>query len=292
MLSTSRSACTATTTRLSGRRPSARRTSTCSWSTRDVWSGAAPPTSQLRAVVTGAIQLVVVQERATAAGIDPDELAAIVAPVAVENVELGMVAGRSPGNETAAALMSILLLTAILTYGSVVLSGVVEEKATRVVEVLLARMLGPYSARRQGHRHRTARVGPIHGHCAGGARRHHRGRLCRRLGRQRWRTRLGRRVVRAWLCALRHRLRRARLSCVANRGRLECRRARELHHARRLLGLLRGRRHRSRQRLVTVGFALPGDRAVRDARSHRPRRRRVVGAAARRRPSRWRRSPA
>ena len=36
--------------------------------------------------------------------------------------------------------MSILLLMAIITYGNLVLTGVVEEKSSRVVEVLLARM--------------------------------------------------------------------------------------------------------------------------------------------------------
>ena len=36
--------------------------------------------------------------------------------------------------------MSILLLMAIVTYGNLVLTGVVEEKSSRVVEVLLARM--------------------------------------------------------------------------------------------------------------------------------------------------------
>ncbi|MGD9705184.1 MAG: ABC transporter permease [Acidimicrobiia bacterium] len=95
---------------------------------------------QLQAVVTGAIQLVAVSERAVAAGINPDELFALVAPVPVENVELGSVAGRSPDDETAAMLMTILLFIAISTYGNLVLTGVVEEKASRVVEVLLARM--------------------------------------------------------------------------------------------------------------------------------------------------------
>ena len=57
---------------------------------------------QLQAVVTGAIQLVAVRDRAAAAGISPDTLLALVAPVPVENVELGSVAGRSPDDETAA----------------------------------------------------------------------------------------------------------------------------------------------------------------------------------------------
>jgi ABC-2 type transport system permease protein len=94
----------------------------------------------LRGVVTGAIQLVVVRERAAAAGISPDDLLAVVAPVPVQNVELGAVPGGSPGDETAAMLMTILLLVAISAYGNLVLTGVVEEKASRVVEVLLVRM--------------------------------------------------------------------------------------------------------------------------------------------------------
>ena len=102
------------------------------------WRGQAD--EQLRAVVTGAIQLVAVQERAAAAGVDRDGLLASVAPVPVENVELGVVAGRGPNDEAAAFVMTVLLLMAITTYGNLVLTGVVEEKASRVVEVLLARM--------------------------------------------------------------------------------------------------------------------------------------------------------
>jgi ABC-2 type transport system permease protein len=95
---------------------------------------------QLQAIVAGAIQLVAVQDRAAAAGIDSDVLAALVVPVPIENVELGLVAGRSPDDETAALVMAVLLFLAITTYGSLVLSGVVEEKTSRVVEVLLARV--------------------------------------------------------------------------------------------------------------------------------------------------------
>jgi ABC-2 type transport system permease protein len=95
---------------------------------------------QLRAVVTSAIQLVAVQQRAAAAGISPDRMLAIVAPVPVANVEIGRVAGRTRDDETAAFIMTVLLFLTITTYGAMVLSGVVEEKANRVVEVLLARM--------------------------------------------------------------------------------------------------------------------------------------------------------
>lgn len=95
---------------------------------------------QLKAVVTGAIQLVAVRDRAEAAGMDPDDLLAIVEPVPVTNVELGQFEGRSRDDETAAFLMTMVLFFAITTYGAMVLSGVVEEKASRTVEVLLARM--------------------------------------------------------------------------------------------------------------------------------------------------------
>ena len=102
------------------------------------WRGT--PDERLRAVVTGAIQFATAQERAAAAGISRDELAALAAPVPVKNVELGIAAGRSPDDEAAATVMSVLLLVALATYGQLVLTGVVQEKSSRVVEVLLARM--------------------------------------------------------------------------------------------------------------------------------------------------------
>jgi len=95
---------------------------------------------QLAGVVTGAIQAVAVSERAASAGIDTDDLLALVAPVPIENVELGSVAGRSPDDEMAVMIMTVVLFIAISTFGNLVLTGVVEEKSSRVVEVLLARM--------------------------------------------------------------------------------------------------------------------------------------------------------
>ncbi|MFN0092432.1 MAG: ABC transporter permease [Acidimicrobiales bacterium] len=98
------------------------------------------PDEQLRAVVVGAIQLTATLERAAAAGIGAATLAELVAPVPVENVQLGGVAGRSADDETAALFMNVVLLMVIATFGNLVLIGVVEEKASRVVEVLLARI--------------------------------------------------------------------------------------------------------------------------------------------------------
>ena len=96
------------------------------------------PDQQLRAVLTGAVQLVTVRDRAAAAGITPGALADLLAPVPVSNVQLGSVSGRTPGDEMAALVMTVLLLVTISTYGGLVLTGVVEEKTSRVVEVLLA----------------------------------------------------------------------------------------------------------------------------------------------------------
>ena len=102
------------------------------------WQGRAD--EQLKAVVTGAIQLVTVRERAAAAGIGPDALAALMTPVPVTSVALGHVAGRSPGDESAVFVMTTVLFFCISIFGSLVLTGVLEEKASRVVEVLLARI--------------------------------------------------------------------------------------------------------------------------------------------------------
>ena len=102
------------------------------------WRG--QPDEQLKAVVTGAIQLATVRERAGAAGISPGALAALLAPVSVTSVQLGSVPGRSPGDETAVLIMTGVLFFGISVFGQMVLTGVLEEKASRVVEVLLARI--------------------------------------------------------------------------------------------------------------------------------------------------------
>jgi ABC-2 type transport system permease protein len=102
------------------------------------WRGRAD--QQLKASVTGAIQLAAVRERAAAAGISPRAAAALLAPVPVSSVELGHVAGRSPADELAVIVMTGVLLLCISVFGQMVLTGVLEEKASRVVEVLLARI--------------------------------------------------------------------------------------------------------------------------------------------------------
>jgi ABC-2 type transport system permease protein len=50
------------------------------------------------------------------------------------------VAGRTPADEYAVLVMTLVLFFCISLFGAMVLSGVLEEKASRVVEVLLARI--------------------------------------------------------------------------------------------------------------------------------------------------------
>ena len=95
---------------------------------------------RLRAVVTGAIQQVTVRERAAAVGITEEQLIAVAAPATVDDRELGIAGDRSPADEAATSVIAIVLLAALATYGQLVLTGVVQEKSSRVVEVLLARM--------------------------------------------------------------------------------------------------------------------------------------------------------
>jgi ABC-2 type transport system permease protein len=102
------------------------------------WQGRAD--QQLKAVVTGAIQLAAVRERAATAGLRPQAAAALLAPVPVNSVELGHVAGRSPTDELAVIVMTGVLLLSISVFGQMVLTRVLEEKSSRVVEVLLTRI--------------------------------------------------------------------------------------------------------------------------------------------------------
>ncbi|HET6917414.1 MAG TPA: ABC transporter permease [Acidimicrobiales bacterium] len=95
---------------------------------------------KLKAVVTNAIQVDAVRNRASVEGVSPSVLSRLLAPVAVSNKELGAAPGRSRDDESVALITAGLLLFCISTFGALVLSGVVEEKASRVVEVLLTRV--------------------------------------------------------------------------------------------------------------------------------------------------------
>ena len=121
--------------------------------------------------------------------------------------------------------MTVVLFFAISIYGAMVLTGVVEEKSSRVVEVLLARIparnllagkiagIGLLGLAQIGV---TALVALVAVTAVA---------LRRRPRRPRRRARLGGRVVRARLRPLRHRVRRPRIARVTGRGRPDRRRA-------------------------------------------------------------------
>jgi ABC-2 type transport system permease protein len=102
------------------------------------WRGKAD--ARLQGLVIAAIQVATVHQRAAASGLAPGTVARLLAPVPVESVQIGAAPGRSTDDETATILMTTALLVSIIIYGNLVLTGVVEEKSGRVVEVLLARV--------------------------------------------------------------------------------------------------------------------------------------------------------
>jgi ABC-2 type transport system permease protein len=105
---------------------------------RLVWRARADST--LRGTVAAAVQLVQARQRAAALGLSDRQLAELLTPPRLEERSL---AGDDPNraaSEVAVTVMIVLLFTAISFYGSQLLTGVVEEKSSRVVEVLLAHM--------------------------------------------------------------------------------------------------------------------------------------------------------
>ncbi|MDP2326994.1 MAG: ABC transporter permease [Dehalococcoidia bacterium] len=96
----------------------------------------------VQALVGQAAYLATLPERAAAVGITLEEARALIAP---PTVETSLVSPPEAGDEAVddgdraiAAGTTILLLMALTFYGQWVLIGVIEEKSTRVVEVLLA----------------------------------------------------------------------------------------------------------------------------------------------------------
>ena len=93
----------------------------------------------LAQVLNTALTSVAISQRAQRAGLNPGELRTLLAPAAVTVTRLHPQVDRTPQGVVAMIGM-ILLFVALNFYGAFVLTGVVEEKSSRVVEVLLARV--------------------------------------------------------------------------------------------------------------------------------------------------------
>jgi ABC-2 type transport system permease protein len=102
-----------------------------------VWNAEEDP--QLASVLGAALAHVAIADRATALGLSPADLGGLLAPVTPTVTVLQPEPDRGP--QTLIALVGmVLLFVALNFYGTYVLTGVVEEKSSRVVEVLLARV--------------------------------------------------------------------------------------------------------------------------------------------------------
>lgn len=94
--------------------------------------------TQLAEVLAAALAQVTIAQRARQLGISPAQLGQLLAPARPKLTVLHPQPSRGP--QTVIALVGVILLFVALNfYGAYVLTGVVEEKSSRIVEVLLAR---------------------------------------------------------------------------------------------------------------------------------------------------------
>jgi len=105
-----------------------------------IWK--AQPNSALSPVLNAAVQQAIITQRAVSLGLSANATARLLAPVRVPVTQLHPQSQRT-ARTIIAEVGVILLYMAIVVYGSYVLTGVVEEKSTRVVEVLLSRVPPP-----------------------------------------------------------------------------------------------------------------------------------------------------
>jgi ABC-2 type transport system permease protein len=98
------------------------------------------PDARLSALVGNAVQVVRIRERAAEQHLSPQDVAALLAPVALSDDVLGSAAGVDEKARDVGFYAVVLLFVAVSVYGQMVLTGVVQEKQSRVAEVLLSRM--------------------------------------------------------------------------------------------------------------------------------------------------------
>ncbi|HEX7095072.1 MAG TPA: ABC transporter permease [Acidimicrobiales bacterium] len=89
------------------------------------------------AIVRSAVQSATILERASELGIGEQALAELLAPVPLEDRFVEPEDDDRGARIATATIGVVLLFIAIQTYGNMVLMGVIEEKSSRVVEVLL-----------------------------------------------------------------------------------------------------------------------------------------------------------
>lgn len=93
-----------------------------------------------RAFIQASMQSVVRDQRAASLGLSPQQLSAMVAPVAFATATLEAADADAGVRAGTAAAGLILLFLSVQIHGAAVLMGVVEEKSSRVIEVLLGQV--------------------------------------------------------------------------------------------------------------------------------------------------------
>jgi ABC-2 type transport system permease protein len=96
--------------------------------------------STLAAAIANAVQEVHIRDQADRLGISSDKLAQLLVPVSLTSRTLGAAHTADKDANTVGFIAVGLMYLAISFYAGYVLTGVVQEKANRVAEVLLARM--------------------------------------------------------------------------------------------------------------------------------------------------------
>jgi ABC-2 type transport system permease protein len=96
--------------------------------------------STLAAAIANAVQAVHIRDQADRLGISSDKLAQLLVPVSLTSRTLGAAHTADKDANTVGFIAVGLMYLAISFYAGFVLTGVVQEKANRVAEVLLARM--------------------------------------------------------------------------------------------------------------------------------------------------------
>ena len=96
--------------------------------------------STLTAVIANALQAVHIRQQADRLGIPAGQLAQLLTPVTLTSHTIGAAHTADKDANTVGFIAVGLLYVAISFYAGFVLTGVVQEKANRVAEVLLARM--------------------------------------------------------------------------------------------------------------------------------------------------------
>ena len=96
--------------------------------------------STLTAAIANAVQVVHIRDQADRLGISSDKLAQLLVPVSLTSRTLGAAHTADKDANTVGFVAVGLMYLAISFYAGSVLTGVVQEKANRVAEVLLARM--------------------------------------------------------------------------------------------------------------------------------------------------------